>query len=75
MYFFLNNIILIYKKFREIKINNYYLKINQYLQCSPLFAPHKAGTGLPPVTKKKSVLHWPLKSGGLNVNVSRSTRI
>ena len=60
------------KKFLNRQIKK---KDKIYLQCSPLFAPHRVGTGLPPVTKKKSVLHWPLKSGGLNVNVSRSTRI
>ena len=40
-----------------------------------MFAPQRVGTGLPPVTKKKSVEHWPLKSGGLMSKVSKSMRI
>ena len=43
--------------------------------CWPVFVPQRVGTGLPPVTKKKSVEHWPLKSGGLMSKVSKSMRI
>ena len=45
----------------------------KYLLCCPLLRPHIVGTGLPPVTRKKSVTHWPLLSGGLISKVSKST--
>ena len=58
-----------------VLIHESYHHQSRFSLCCPVLTPHKVGTGLPPVTRKKSVLHWPLKSGGAKSKVSKSTLI
>ncbi len=52
-------------------INNFLI----FLRCWPVLTPHSCGTCVPPVTRKKSVVHSPLAFGGARSKRSRSRRI